>query len=141
MAREGFFSRIIRSIRRTPPRAAPPPREPPKSPPPAPPRPPEEEEVFQSYEDKVRTAVKLQKQAFWEDLITFGRRSSDEAVDESDDVNEMILALRRENRSDATWTELASLASIAHKRKTVSGSAGELEMYLPYSFLWYHYLG
>lgn len=89
----------------------------------------------------IRTAVKRQKAAFWEDTIQFSRRASDRAVDEAESTEPMLIAARPENRSDATWTELASLASKAHIVKNRTGSAGELEEFLQYSFLWYHYLG
>lgn len=140
MATGGFFGRIFSRLKRNPP-PAPPPKAPPPPPPPGPPPSEEGEEVFESSDSKIRTAVKLQKRAFWEDVVQYGRRASDAAVDESDDIDEMIRALRRENRNDATWTELASLASRAHILRERTGSAGELEVYLPYSFLWYHYLG
>lgn len=143
MASGGFFRRIINRIV-NPPRDREPPPQPPVAPPrpPAPPfpPPPEDEEVFNS-DDDIRTAVKRQKAAFWEDVVGFGRRASDANVDESDAISSMRRALQDENRSDSMWTALASQASYAHKARERYGNAGDLEVFIPFSFLWYHYLG
>ena len=83
----------------------------------------------------------MTKVSFWGDSVGFGRNASNRNVDRSSDIEEMQQALDPANRNDDTWSELASQASYAHKALEKTGDAGELEMYLPYSFLWYHYLG
>lgn len=142
MARKGFFRRIADTVFGTPKRSAPPPPTP-QTPPPAPPQPPappEQEGVFGGAPFDIKRAVKLQKTAYWEDVVNYSRRQSDRYVDESDEIQKMSEILRPENLSDETWSNLASLASKAHITQMRTGSAGELEIFLPFSFLWYHYL-
>lgn len=150
MARKGWFGRLVDNVEKIfksepPQREYTPPPPPPERIPPGggrmPPSPPpeDEDEVFSS-DDDIRDRVKLTKISFFSDVVGFGRRASDRNVDNSDDIDEMEDALDRENRTEAQWSELASLAAKAHHALDRTGDAGELAIYLPYSFLWYHYL-
>lgn len=57
------------------------------------------------------------------------------AVRDSNSIEEMERSL---GMTRAQILELASLASRAHIQQINTGSAGELEIYLDYDFLFYH---
>jgi len=142
MARGGWLSRLIGRVQdafRTQPPAPPPPPNPAQRVQGIPPPPEYRQEVFISADDAIRNRVKLTKVSFWQDTVNFGRSASDRMVDNSDAIPEMEEALREP--SESNWSDLASMAAKAHHTLDRTGDAGDLEIYLPYSFLWYHYLG
>lgn len=101
-----------------------------------PPPPRDGEEVFKGgQKEGIRARIKRRKRTFWEDDVRFSPRNSDRAVDRSNDVSEMYEV---EHEPEDRWLELASQASVAWNKLHSTGDAGELEIFLPYSFLFYH---
>lgn len=103
------------------------------------PQPPRDgEEVFKGGQKRyegIKVRIKRRKRQFWGDDVNFRPNNSDRAVDRSNDLDEMEeVEFEPENR----WLDLASLASKAHNALVSTGDAGDLEIYLPYSFLFYH---
>lgn len=96
------------------------------------------EEVFkggQKQYEGIKVRIKRRKRQFWEDSVSFRPRASDRAVEESSDTEEMY---EIEHEPEDRWLDLASNAARAHHALASTGDAGDLEIYLPYSFLFYH---
>jgi hypothetical protein len=96
------------------------------------------EEVFVGGQKKyegIRVRIKRKKRQLWEDTVGFRAIRSDNAVDNSDDTTEMGQV---EYDPEDRWLYLASQASYAQMAVAKTGDAGELEIYLPYAFLFYH---
>jgi hypothetical protein len=98
-----------------------------------PPPPVDQGPIFTS---STRTRVKEKKRQFWDGIESFSPRESDRVVDESNDFEEMADFL--EEMDENTAVEFASNASKAWSLVDAMGDAGDLEIYLPYSFLFYH---
>lgn len=90
--------------------------------------------IFDS--DILKARVKQKKREFWDALIIFNARNSDNNVEESDALNEMQEFLDDFDIESAS--EYASQASLAHISITRYGDAGNLDIYLPFDFLFYH---
>ncbi len=103
---------------------------------PIPPR--DGEEVFkggQKRYDGIKVRIKRRKRTMWEDIYNFRGDRSDRAVDQSGAIEEMEEV---ENDPEDRWLDLASKAAKAQFALYNTGDAGELEIYLPYTFLFYH---
>lgn len=85
--------------------------------------------------DGIKVRIKRKKRQLWQDALGFTPTRSDRNVDESDDTTEMAAV---EGQGENRWNYLASQASYAQMAFEKTGDAGELVIYLPYTFLFYH---
>lgn len=86
--------------------------------------------------DSTKDRVKQKKREFWDTVRNFKGGNSDSIVDDSNAYDEMREFL--DSFDEETAIEYASQAAIAHIQLRATGDAGDLDIYLPYDFLFYH---
>lgn len=82
-----------------------------------------------------KSLLKTKKHYAYRDVFGYNPHNSAVNVDNADDYDKVVEALDFTNDE---MDEYAARASIAWHTLTNTGSAGDMEIYLPYEFLWYH---